>query len=272
MEAKKSVDRLCVLVDKHYQAISARLRAMAMSDSEKPIPDLRDQAVDVRDLAVILRVMEDAEDDPADASMPADGISAMDFNQELSKSRVYRKGSASQTSMVHSDGHTARWSHLSASSLAEVSNISVLDLAVTTNDVHNSKRDSQTWSNDNAIPRWPIQPTMNIAEPEEKTGSRSITTGLASYSTFDSDPCLSIPLTKDQLIRSLGPEVVAIARSLNEKSSMSNVISSQDDSSSSPRRLYEDDREYPCKACGEILEEGPAFELGRCCPILYYCQ
>lgn len=65
---------------------------------------------------------------------------------ELKKSRVYRKESAWRISTLSKDDCTMSWSCLSDFSLAEVSNISVINLAITTEDVYNHLRTSQSWS------------------------------------------------------------------------------------------------------------------------------
>ena len=97
-----------------------------------------------------------------------DNISMTDFNEELQRSRVYRKEKTFRQSTISIDQQTLTQSYLSAFSLAEVSNISVINLAVTLEDVHNNNRVVQTWPNppDDVGPSGPCNSPIDDLVPE----------------------------------------------------------------------------------------------------------
>ncbi len=71
------------------------------------------------------------------------------FSDELQKSRVYRRNQAFRNSVISAltnSAYSLRWSVLSDLSMAGVSNISVINLAITEGEVFNPRRASQTWS------------------------------------------------------------------------------------------------------------------------------
>ncbi|KAL6717298.1 hypothetical protein ACLMJK_005213 [Lecanora helva] len=122
-EAKGSVDRLFDLVDTFYQAMSSRVQALELRDSGG------------------------ADASPSLPSYPqvASEVTS-EFWQELENSRVYRRISADRKSIFSTDQCTIT-SRISGFSIAEISNLSVVNLVVTSDEVHNPLRRSQTWLN-----------------------------------------------------------------------------------------------------------------------------
>ena len=82
-----------------------------------------------------------------------------DFVDVLKRSWVYSRNAAFRLSTFSSDRHSTTWSCLSEITVSEVSNISVLGLVITVEEVNNPHRQSQTWSNELALPIWPLLPS-----------------------------------------------------------------------------------------------------------------
>ena len=98
-------------------------------------------------------------------SRPAAKSSAVfELLEELKRSRVYRKNSAWQMSIVSSEHCSMEWSFLSAFSLAEVSNIRVMNPGITFDDVYNPHRISQTWANNRMDSSRPPQTSISSAQ------------------------------------------------------------------------------------------------------------
>ena len=77
------------------------------------------------------------------------GLEHFDFLDELQNSRVYKRNMAFRRSVISAltnSVYSLGWSFFSDLSTAEVSNISVLNLAITKGEVFNPRRSSQTWS------------------------------------------------------------------------------------------------------------------------------
>ena len=72
-----------------------------------------------------------------------------DFSNDLQRSRVYRRNQAlcePVISVITNSVYSLGWSIFSDLSLSEVSNISVINLAITDRETLNPTRSSQTWS------------------------------------------------------------------------------------------------------------------------------
>ena len=84
----------------------------------------------------------------SEESMESDFLQ-FDFSNDLQMSRVYRRNQAfrkSGISLVTNSAYSLGWSFFSDVSMAEVSDISVINLAILEGDVFNPGRSSQTWS------------------------------------------------------------------------------------------------------------------------------
>ncbi|KAL8994337.1 MAG: hypothetical protein Q9169_005664 [Polycauliona sp. 2 TL-2023] len=87
---------------------------------------------------------------------------ALDLTEALEQSWVYRRNNAldsSRDSVFSRDGHSMSWSCLSVFSCAEISNISVISLPITINELENSLRSTQTWVA-NPVTPVPVSPLM----------------------------------------------------------------------------------------------------------------
>lgn len=156
MEAKGSVDRLYSLVEKHYQSILSRLQTLELRELQRmaptpvvpPITD--DISVHYDQEAGNGGTKAFAASATANAASPA-------FYEELKKSRAYRRDAVWRMSTCSTDRCTTTCSTLTALSLAEVSHVSLMNLAITIEDVYNPQRVSQTWSKDQVDSQWPSQ-------------------------------------------------------------------------------------------------------------------
>lgn len=96
-----------------------------------------------------------------------------DFTEELQKSWVYRRNKAFRGSVISaltSSVYTTGWSFFSDLSMAEVSNISIINLAITRDEVFNPRRSSQTWPNNRIDAEWPL---LSICMPVPQKATTS---------------------------------------------------------------------------------------------------
>lgn len=131
-EAKTSVDRLHQLVEQCYSEISSRVQALEVLNLQKNNRSWTSKD-DTESLATIRAHRPDLS---AEGIMESE-LEHFDFLDELQRSRVYQRNEAFRTSVI---------SFFSDLSMAEVSNISVMNLAVFEGEVFNPGRTSQTWS------------------------------------------------------------------------------------------------------------------------------
>jgi hypothetical protein len=192
------------------------------------------------------------------------------FDEDLQSSRVYRMMQKNDCnhSFVSSVIHTQTWSIFSGLSLADISVISVVALPLYPEDVQGQSEYYQfsqpkpaeiaaTWTHaqvivDTGIPHIPSPaPLSPLLSPRVHEQTLQALEGHSN----------SLPDTpgKDVLV---DEATVAVEGLSGESPPPSNdVYDSFDDYPDSP--LDEDDVVYPCKGCGEILEEGKAYELGK---------
>ena len=143
-EAKDSVDRLHALVESCYTEMSTRIKALeALSMQQDDTHWLSKD--DTESLATIHAHRPDVNSENIMASELGD----FNFSDELQRSRVYRRNQAFCTSVISvltNSVWSLGWSFFSDLSMAEVSNFSVINLAITKGEVFNSGRSLQTWS------------------------------------------------------------------------------------------------------------------------------
>lgn len=143
-EAKTSVDRLHQLVEQCYSEISSRVQALEVLNLQKDNRSWTSKD-DTESLATIRAHRPDLS---AEEIMES-GRERFDFSDELRRSRVYQRNEAFRTSVISAitdSVYSLGWSFFSDLSMAEVSNISVMNLAVFKGEVFNPGRTSQTWS------------------------------------------------------------------------------------------------------------------------------
>ena len=126
-EAQKTVKQLRTVVDKSYQDLSKRLEAMELLQVEQS--------------SLLFRLSKINEDSTSEVKLSQPWRRPQfTFEKALKKSRVYKRveWTESLSSCLTKDSHNTNWSMLSDLSLADVSNISVISLAITVGEVYNS--------------------------------------------------------------------------------------------------------------------------------------
>ena len=145
--AKRSVERLHGLIENSYQEMLSRMRALevSMSMCVKINGSTKDD-----DASSVLTVT----DKQLDIDRPtgkAHSLPIPDFVRDLKRSWVYRRSDAfraSVSSKSSASRYSTSWSFLTGLSVAEMSNISVLNLLISESELFNSLRTTQTWTND----------------------------------------------------------------------------------------------------------------------------
>ena len=277
MEAKSSVDRLHDIVYQCYQEMSARVHALELREMQRmscalPLQVGKDDVVE----GTIWEMSQTALDSDS-APMGEDIIAASDYLEDLKRSWVYRRNSAFRASTFSSDRNSTTWSCFSDLSMSEVSNFSVINLAISLEDVENPQRLSQTWSNETMGPMWPLQSHVQIPEHLITSGGHHMQEELCrtqAHSDNDDDASSTTTVKEDR------HSLPGAAEGTPEpsKDSLESINNPWFDNSNVPPKessqhepiefqskgdLEEDNVAYPCKGCGEILEEGKAFELGK---------
>lgn len=165
-EAKASVDRLHKTIERHYEEISSRMEALELcevgrADRVSLYPRSRDDTSSIKTMKrpPTAFTMSDS------YSASSGGVVTFDFTETLQRSWVYRRNNAldpSRSSLYSKDHCSLAWSYLSNVSWAEVSNISVIGLPITNDEVHYSMWTSRTSSNGPIDPAWPLSPAVEL--------------------------------------------------------------------------------------------------------------
>ena len=247
VQAKASVDRLHDVVNKGYQEMSARLHTLELKELQRMgyATSVLDDHASIRSNIFVPNIQSSSQLNIE----PENGTILPDFLDELKRSWVYSRNSAFRMSTFSSDRHSTTWSCLSALSLSDVSNISIFDLAITMEEVKNPQRKSQTWSNDQVTPIWPIQSGTWAPDPTMLSELEAIPAKTTTPVPEPDNETSSIVTVKE------GPEIDGAISSGGELKSQ--VIYA--DESSSP--IEEDKAAYPCKGCGEVRCSSPLHSL-----------
>ena len=285
MEAKGSVDRLHDILYKCYQEMSARVHALELREMQRMSCALSLQVGkdDIVEGAIL--EMSQAALDSDRVPMGEDIIAASEYLEDLKRSWVYRRNSAFRASTFSSDRHSTAWSCLSDLSMSEVSNFSVINLAVSLEDVENPQRLSQTWSNETMGPVWPLQshvqgPGHLITSEERHMQEERCQTHAQSDNDDEASSIITVREDHHSLCEEHNHSLPGAAKGISElfKNSLKSITQPWSGNSIIPPKesshnesiepkskgdLEEDDKAYRCKGCGEILEEGKAFELGK---------
>lgn len=157
LEAKVSIDRLHVLMEDYHKDMVSRVQDLEQRE-RRWLGD-ESQALEQEDNASIKTVTGNSPDFSSFEFGFAESGSVTDigFIEDLENSWVYKRNrGCRETASAFSitDAHSTTWSCLSSLSIAEISNISVISLPITVNEVFNSRRFSQTWSGN---PRGPAE-------------------------------------------------------------------------------------------------------------------
>lgn len=151
-EAIDSMEQLHALVERCYEEMSTRVRALEVLDIQNG-GDANWTSVDDTESIATIRLH------PPDARYEATTDRQtvhFDFLHDLQKSRVYRRGHALRGSVFSALTNSAcsvGWSLLSEMSLSEVSNISVINLPITDGEIFNPQRFSLIRSSANQSPQ-----------------------------------------------------------------------------------------------------------------------
>ncbi len=146
-EAKDSVDRLYSLVEKCYQEMSSRVQVLEEREFLRRDTSTLGPSDNGTESVRTVKGYNFAPE--ASPGAGHDGLS-FDFTPVLQASWVYRRSGAfrsSTYSLSTRDAYSTSWSCLSGLSMADISNISVINLAVSTEEVFNYRHPLQTWSN-----------------------------------------------------------------------------------------------------------------------------
>lgn len=224
------------------------------------------------------------------------GSEHFDFFDELQRSRVYRRNRAFRESVVSgitNSVYSLGYSFFSDLSMAEVSNISVINLAVTKREVTNPGRSLQTWSPQpnrtvsidehvdeqrTQLPgfsRGPVQTSTSLATAR---GPRPASTQIQQRSL----PGTFSPLSKSQPLdrRNNYPQwtervgtkaTTRSAEDLNltstplppDPSGSLSHLQVQAISSPQPNQKVDDEAECPCKGCGKVCFTPPRYLLAE---------
>lgn len=145
-EARDSVHHLRDLVETRYQSMSSRLHALERRELNR-MSYVSSALLDNDDSSTIRSTGHASIGMKLNTThTPAEFTPSPEFLTGLINSRAYRKESYWRMS-TSSEMHCATMlSFFSDLSLAEVSNISVINLVITIEDLYNPYRKSQTWS------------------------------------------------------------------------------------------------------------------------------
>lgn len=155
------------MVERCYQEMSSRIEALELRNgrSSDGYPLHHRPGSDTSSVMTI-KGPKSVSSKPRRASITSNGILAIDFTAILRKTWVYRRNKAldvSGSSLYSRDTCSMTWSCLSDLSWAEVSNISVIDLPISVDEVRNPLRSSQTWSKNTVDPVWPMASPVGLA-------------------------------------------------------------------------------------------------------------
>lgn len=155
-ETKDSVDRLQAFVEQYYGEMSSRVQALEGVD----IRGRGDADAMSGDDTESVATIHAHPPDPSSEEPFERDLVHYDFSGDLERSWVYRRNRTFRGSVLSAPTNSVnslRWSFFSELSMAEVSNISVIDLTVTERETFNARRSLQTWSAqpDNRVPTGP---------------------------------------------------------------------------------------------------------------------
>lgn len=144
-EAKDSVDRLHTFVEQCYKEMSSRVQLLEGLD----IRGRGDADAILGDDTESIATIHAHPPDSSSGEILERGIQHFDFSDDLERSRVYRRNRAFRKSVVSAftkSAYSLGWSFFSDLSMADVSGVSIISLAISERETFNPQRSSQTWS------------------------------------------------------------------------------------------------------------------------------
>lgn len=288
-EAKASVDGLHALIEQCFPKISSRVLPLEAPDFQNSGDADRMLDHDTDSLATIQAQSLNPSDESAITSKPVQ----FDFSDDLQNSRVYRRNQAFRTSVISAltrSAYSLGCSFFSDLSMAEVSNISVINLLITEGEIFNPTRSSQTWStqtNEEAlgdrnnrsygdrksfqlndiilepIPRDDSSTAQGLLPTSTLTRQRSVSLLCAPFTTLsppkspsysDGDSFYSLEDLPEGRTRARDANILDSTSSLPLVDPLDPPSPSKTQAASLPAShgLVEKDIEYPCKGCGEV--------------------
>ena len=223
--------------------MSSRVRALEILDIQnRGNADLM-SVDDTESMATIRAHRPDVSYEAAIDSQPVHS----DFLDDLQNSRVYRRNQAfrrSTFSALTDSVYSTGWSLLSGMSMAEVSDISVINLAIIDGELFNPRRSLQTWSTqrnkgestDSHVDR---QHTLPFKDAHE-----SVRASTSAASRPECRPA-SIDIQQQNPARN-GSSVSIPHPSVNPE-----LVTQVNSSPGTPESLMEQDN-YSCRGCGEV--------------------
>lgn len=221
------------------------------------------------------------------------GMIPLDFSYELQKSRVYRRTQAFQESGISAltkSTYSLGRSFRSDVSMAEVSNIAVVNLAIPEAEVFNPRRSAQPWTaqtNREVSAHHRVDRQHPQLSPIAHDGSLTVAQGSLGASLLTIADHIISEAHTPPLPRGPVENVGKCHQSeklAGEKQRMKNIHNSNAKSTLSPRGLsdpseslldlagfspqfqvrVEDEEQYPCKGCGEVGSHFYAIFEARC--------
>ena len=244
-EATDSMDRLHALVERFYEEMSSRVRALEVEDMEN-----RDNAglISVDDAESITPIRGHRPDVSFEAAIDSQTVH-FDFLNDLQNSRVYRRNQAFRRSTISAltvSLYSMGGSFLSGMSMAEISNISVMNLAIIEGELFNPGRPSQTWS----AQRNKGDSTDSHVDPQHTLPFKVTYHPVGANTSAVSGPECQ-PASME--IQPQNPARDGSSLSTSHSFTNPELPTQVNSSSGRPESLMEqDDKCYACKGCGKV--------------------
>ena len=250
-EAKCSVDRLYDLVSEHYQAMATKVNTLESRELQRISqgPSLLDGITGRPEIAPNSHFERDLHTIQATAlDEPGHG-----FWETLEGSRVYRKASANRMSAFSIDQFALTSSWLSGFSLDKVSNLSVINLAITEDEVYNPHRFWQTWPNRRMkpLPDLPPLPTRTatavatLTNSNDKHKARQVEPKIQNIEPVE-NVVTALPLMSKALPGVNDPASSPVHASFPPNNAV--------DAIPNDLPIERDEAQFECKGCGEVSQ------------------
>ena len=244
-EAADSMNRLHALVERSFEEMSSRVRALEILDIQN---NGNADLMSVGDAQSRATIRAHRPDVSYEAAIDSQTVH-FDFLDDLQNSRVYRRNQAfrrSTCSALTVSAYSVGWSFLSEMSMAEISKISVINLAIIEGELFNPERSLQTWPGqrrkgdytDSHVDQQQTLPFKFAHEP--------VRADISTVSGLEFQPA-SIKIQPQNPARDGFPVSKSHPFTNLELATQVNPTSGH------PESLMEQDDEcYPCKECGEV--------------------
>ncbi|KAL9628464.1 MAG: hypothetical protein Q9164_007266 [Protoblastenia rupestris] len=189
VEAKDSVNRLCNLMETCYQDMLSRVQALECATLPGVNSDI--PAFSEEDVVSNRMVSGPNLNSNSETAQGVTRIGSFTFTKDLQRSWVYRRNKAYQGSILSgrtSELGSTRWSMLSDLSAAEVSNISVINLPITADELRSVYRSvSRPTTADQQQSVHDSAPTRPLISNHDYTSRQHISRSLLELDELDDD-------------------------------------------------------------------------------------